>query len=81
MGLSPTHRAPTPSEDDRLGRVCLDDALLVIAPHHRAVLMLFEFSGFSAPEVGEVLGIAPEAARKRRQRAREALVRVMGDPS
>ena len=32
-----------------------------------------------APQVAEVLGITPEAARKRRQRAREALARVFED--
>lgn len=81
LGLSPTHRARSLSEDERLGRVCLDEALMRIAPHHRAVLMLFEFAGFSAPEAGEVLGISPETARKRRQRAREALARVLDDGS
>jgi RNA polymerase sigma-70 factor, ECF subfamily len=71
-------RAPTESEDERLGRVCLDDALLRLAPHHRAVVNLFEFAELTAPEVGEVLGISPETARKRRQRAREALAKLLG---
>jgi len=69
-----TLRASVRSEDERLGQICVDDALMRIATHHRAVLMLFEFSEFTAPQVAEVLGITPEAARKRRQRAREALV-------
>jgi len=69
--------APSMPEDERLGRIVLDKALLRIAPHHRAILMLFEFSEFTAPEVGEVLGISPETARKRRQRAREALAREL----
>lgn len=73
----PFLRAHTPSEDERLGRVILDKALMEIPDHHRVILMLFEFAEFTAPEVGEVLGIAPEAARKRRQRAREALARSL----
>jgi len=77
FGLTNLLRAPSKSEDDRLGRICLDDALQEVAPHHRVVINLFEFSEFSAPQVGEVLGITPEAARKRRQRAREALARVL----
>ncbi|MCB9176000.1 MAG: sigma-70 family RNA polymerase sigma factor [Caldilineae bacterium] len=77
--LVKTLRASTRSEDERLGRICIDDAMMRIAPHHRAVLMLFEFSELSAPQVAEVLGITPEAARKRRQRAREALARVFED--
>jgi RNA polymerase sigma factor (sigma-70 family) len=70
--------APTESEDARLGRVCLNDALVRLAPHHRAILNLFEYAEFTAPEVGEVLGISPETARKRRQRAREALAQLLG---
>jgi RNA polymerase sigma-70 factor (ECF subfamily) len=70
-------RAPTESEDERLGRVSLDDALLRLPERHRAILNLFEFAEFSAPEVGEVLGISPETARKRRQRAREALSAIL----
>lgn len=81
LGLAPNHRARTPSEDERLGRVCLDDALMSIQPHHRAVLMLFEFAEFTAPQVGEVLGISPSTARKRRQRAREALARALDERS
>jgi len=77
MGLTPFFAAPTAPEDERLGRIVLDKALMRIAPHHRAILMLFEFAEFTAPEVGEILGISPETARKRRQRAREALVREL----
>lgn len=78
LGLAPTLRAPAPSEDERLGRLDLDDALARIKPHHRIVLMLFEFAGMSADEVAVSLGIRPEAARKRRQRAREALLEALG---
>lgn len=77
LGRLGTQAAPTPSEDSQLGRIHLDGALARVAPHHRAVLMLFEFAELSAPEVGEVLGISPETARKRRQRAREALAREL----
>jgi RNA polymerase sigma-70 factor (ECF subfamily) len=68
------------TEDERLGRVVLQGALLEVEAHHRVVLMLFEFAGFSAPEVGEVLGISPETARKRRQRARKALAEHLQGP-
>jgi RNA polymerase sigma-70 factor (ECF subfamily) len=72
-------RAKVESEDHKLNRVVLDDALRELRFHHRVVLMLFEFAEFSAPEVGEVLGISPETARKRRQRARQALARVLDE--
>jgi len=81
LGLSPTLRAPVPSEDERLGRLDLDDALARVKPHHRIVLMLFEFAGMSATEVAEALRIRPEAARKRRQRAREALIGALDQSS
>lgn len=78
LGVWRHHAAPAGSEDDRLGRLCLREALSRVSPDHRAVLLLFEYAGFTAPEVGEVLGVTPETARKRRQRAREALVRAIG---
>lgn len=47
-------------------------ALSRLSAAQRDVLLLFAYAGLDANEVGEVLGIRPEAARKRRQRAREA---------
>jgi len=54
----------------------LQAALAALAPNDRAILMLFAHAGLRAPEVAEVLGITPAAARKRRQRAREAFTRA-----
>ncbi len=51
-------------------------ALAALAPDERALLMLFACAGFKAPEVAEVLGITAAAARKRRQRAREAFMQA-----
>lgn len=76
-GLAPTLRAAGESEEDRLGRLAIEAAMAALAPHHRVVLNLFEFAELSAPEVAEALGIKPEAARKRRQRAREALAAIL----
>lgn len=47
-------------------------ALAALGEEQRQVLLLFGHVGLSAAEVGEVLGITAAAARKRRQRAREA---------
>lgn len=77
-GLLHLLRAGGPSEDEHLSRVVLDQAMLRIPAEHRAVLSLFEYAGLSAPQVAETLGITPEAARKRRQRAREALGEALG---
>jgi RNA polymerase sigma-70 factor (ECF subfamily) len=51
-------------------------ALAALSPDDQTVLMLFAEVGLKAPEVAEVLGISPAAARKRRQRAREAFTRA-----
>ncbi len=77
-GLLHLLRADGQGEDDRLNRVVLDEAMLRIPAEHRAVLSLFEYAGLTAPQVAETLGITPEAARKRRQRAREALGAALG---
>jgi RNA polymerase sigma-70 factor (ECF subfamily) len=47
-------------------------ALTSLSDDQRRVLLLFSHAGLSAAEVAEVLGVTPAAARKRRQRAREA---------
>jgi RNA polymerase sigma-70 factor (ECF subfamily) len=47
-------------------------ALAALSDDQREVLLLFTHLGLDAVEVADVLGISPEAARKRRQRAREA---------
>lgn len=47
-------------------------AMAGLSAEQREVLLLFGQAGMSAEEVAEVLGISPAAARKRRQRAREA---------
>jgi RNA polymerase sigma-70 factor (ECF subfamily) len=49
-------------------------AMGALSGDQQTVLMLFARSGLKAPEVAEVLGISPAAARKRRQRAREAFM-------
>jgi RNA polymerase sigma-70 factor (ECF subfamily) len=47
-------------------------ALARLSRDHREVLILFSHDELDTEEVAEVLRISPEAARKRRQRARDA---------
>lgn len=47
-------------------------ALHRLPPETAALLLLRDVEGFAAPEIGEMLEIAPEAVRKRLSRAREA---------
>jgi DNA-directed RNA polymerase specialized sigma24 family protein len=42
----------------------------------REVLYLFTYAGLGSEEVADVLGVTAAAARKRRQRAREAFERA-----
>lgn len=60
---------PAPSV---VSREPIRQALAALSDSQREVLMLFSQSGLKAKEVAGVLGISATAARKRRQRAREA---------
>jgi RNA polymerase sigma-70 factor (ECF subfamily) len=66
---------PSPEREiiaaDPVGR-----SLDLLEPAHREVLLLFSQEGLSTQEVAEVLGITEAAARKRRQRARQAFMRL-----
>ncbi len=50
----------------------LQQALARLTDDQREILLLFSHEGLAAEEVAQILGITPAAARKRRQRAREA---------
>lgn len=50
----------------------LQRALARLTADQRDVLLLFSHEGLPAEDVARILGITPAAARKRRQRAREA---------
>jgi putative glutamine amidotransferase len=59
-----------PSEADPLAR----EALALLTPHERLVLLLRFEAGLSLRELGEALDLTTEAARKRVARARSAFV-------
>jgi RNA polymerase sigma-70 factor (ECF subfamily) len=67
------------SDVDDAGPV--DAALAALRADDRSVLLLFTEAGFAAPEVAEILGITPAAARKRRQRARDAFMTAYREAS
>jgi RNA polymerase sigma-70 factor (ECF subfamily) len=67
-------RTPQPDallEQKRL-RELLDQALETLSEELRAAFVLFEFEGFSVPEVAELCGIPVGTAASRLRRAREA---------
>ncbi len=62
--------AATSEADDRFDAV---EALETLTPHERLVLLLRFEAGLSHAELGQLLAISEEAARKRVSRARDAL--------
>jgi RNA polymerase sigma-70 factor (ECF subfamily) len=67
-------RAAEPAQEEPAERDLVRRAMASLGLEHREVLYLFGQAELSGSEVAQVLGISPEAARKRRQRAREAFV-------
>lgn len=51
--------------------------IYALPANRRAALILHYFEGYSVREIGEILGISEAAAKKRLQRAREALKREL----
>lgn len=58
---------------ERAERTDLHEVLSRIAPDHREALTLTYWEGLSTDQLAVAMGIRPTAARKRLQRAREAL--------
>ena len=59
----------------------LETALAQLATQDRELLLLVSVEGFTPSEAASALGLAPEALRKRLQRARERLADAMVVPS
>jgi RNA polymerase sigma-70 factor (ECF subfamily) len=54
-------------------------ALSAMSASERELLLLVAWEGLSTAEAARVIGIAPSAARKRLQRARERSAHLLGD--
>jgi RNA polymerase sigma-70 factor (ECF subfamily) len=65
--------AAGPFEDQVLEGALMQAALARLQPNDAANLMLSIVQGFSTAEIAQILGIAPDAARKRLSRAMERL--------
>jgi putative glutamine amidotransferase len=66
--LAPAFEGGDPDE-----RIAARDALARLTPHDRFLLLMRFEGGLSHAEIGQLLGIGPDAARKRVARARTAL--------
>jgi RNA polymerase sigma factor (sigma-70 family) len=74
VALAPIGRlAAEPFEDQIVEGAVLQAALAQLQPSDVASLMLSIVQGFSTAEIAQILGIAPDAARKRLSRAMERL--------
>ena len=67
------HQATEPFEDRIVEAAVLQAALARLKPSDAAALLLDIVQGFSTAEIAQILGIAPDAARKRLSRAMERL--------
>ncbi len=74
VALAPVgYRAAEPFEDQVVEGAVLQAALARLKPDDAACLLLDIVQGFSTAEIAQILGIAPDAARKRLSRALERL--------
>lgn len=63
----------TPLEDQVIERAVMQDALSHIDPEDAACLLLNVIQGFTAIEIAAIVGISPEAGKKRLSRAKQRL--------
>lgn len=66
---------PSPEQRAMVGELAsaLGEALLELEPANRTIVLLSEGEGWTAPEIGEELGMTPGAVRVRLHRARARL--------
>ena len=71
---------PIPNEERIINGVVIREALPQLDQQHRFPLVLQYFAGLQTSEIAEILDCSPAAARKRLQRAREALAEILKPP-
>jgi RNA polymerase sigma-70 factor (ECF subfamily) len=70
------HETPAPKdsknvENDVVQRILIRNALAKLPEKYRSVLLLHDYQGFKCYEIGEMINISLDAAKKRLARARE----------
>jgi RNA polymerase sigma factor (sigma-70 family) len=68
---TPIPKEPRNLEDDISQRESVRDALNRLPEKYRAILLLHDYQGFKCYEIGEMLNISLDAAKKRLARGRE----------
>lgn len=66
-------RVPEPFEDQVVERAVVQAALASLTSEEAACLLLNVVQGFTAVEIAQILGISPEAGKKRLSRAKQRL--------
>jgi RNA polymerase sigma-70 factor (ECF subfamily) len=64
-------------EDKYVARLAVQAALLRLDPRRRAVIVLHEIEGVTAPAISRLLGISPVTVRWHLSRGRQELARVL----
>ena len=77
-GVDPAALEAQAFADDPDGTIVARDALAALTPHERMVLLLRFELGLSHAEIGALLDVSPEAARKRVDRARASFADALG---
>jgi len=70
---------PAVDAERALLRRRLDDAIRGLDPRDRALVMLADAEGWTAPEIATHVGMTPEAVRTRLSRAHRRLRELLGD--
>jgi RNA polymerase sigma-70 factor (ECF subfamily) len=78
--LGDRHQVPAPPAEEGLGeRDLVRQALARLPKDYASALLLYLVEGFRHQEVGAILGISPEAARKRVARGSEMFRKVYAE--
>jgi RNA polymerase sigma-70 factor (ECF subfamily) len=84
LTLWPAHATwPSPFDLAAIGELerRVEQALAMLPPQHREVLLLVGYEGLTPTEAAAVCGVTPEALRQRLARARAALTQALDLPS
>jgi RNA polymerase sigma-70 factor (ECF subfamily) len=75
LNFQETDHTPTSSslEDQIIESAALQTALAALTPDDLACVLLNAVQGFTSAEIAQIVGIAPEAAKKRLTRAKQRL--------
>lgn len=78
MAYELRQEAPDNPEAAAMARTMVWQALDVLSPRRRAVLVMYELEGAGIPAIAKLLGVAPVTVRWHLSRGRRELARILG---